>query len=586
MKKHLLKSAMFLGLTILLFSCKDEITDNSLKPGSPNVEFEYSSATLGNSSGSTAVVKGSAAEDWTIELSDDDFFTVSPMSGSAGDFELTVTTTSDNIATEDRKSSFIFNSNGRKFPVTIIQFRESIKDITFDDDVVIDNGVISDIKGYGETFNFTVSSNLSWNISTDNDWITFEPSSISKPSDEPVVVTVSVGFNENFNSGREGKFSVNFDNPEKEVANYTMNQAQGEELQWSKDLKNLLADFVDELQWDGLFINWDGIEMQGGELVGLNLSGKALNGTFPQGDWSKFPSLKSINLSNCGLTGTVPASLASLPSLETLNLSENNLIGYSDGKALPDEFANLKAKTFIISGNKLSGTVCADFADNENYANWNAMVNIFPQQGDVADSDAEEYNPKNWNFTLTEAGVLRVLYNTMGGEKWSKYKNAYWRTNDAVRANANDGVKTLNTNGTIKTIVMDACGMSGTFPLELAMLKGIYEVDFKNNASITSVHKAYMQNFIELNMNQCKIAMPLNDLWKMLSPNVKTVKMMNAALTTPNNEGISDDILKLEKLTSLSIKNMKLTGPVSKAVQNKLNNFDADVMTGNNFTLE
>lgn len=586
MKKHLLKSAMFLGLTILLFSCKDEITDNSLKPGSPNVEFEYSSATLGNSSGSTAVVKGSAAEDWTIELSDDDFFTVSPMSGSAGDFELTVTTTSDNIATEDRKSSFIFNSNGRKFPVTIIQFRESIKDITFDDDVVIDNGVISDIKGYGETFNFTVSSNLSWNISTDNDWITFEPSSISKPSDEPVVVTVSVGFNENFNSGREGKFSVNFDNPEKEVANYTMNQAQGEELQWSKDLKNLLADFVDELQWDGLFINWDGIEMQGGELVGLNLSGKALNGTFPQGDWSKFPSLKSINLSNCGLTGTVPASLASLPSLETLNLSENNLIGYSDGKALPDEFANLKAKTFIISGNQLAGTVCADFADNDNYANWDAMANIFPQQGDVADSEAEEYNPKNWKFTLTEAGVLRVLYNTMGGEKWTKYQNASWRTKDAVRANAaNDGVNTLNANGTIKKITFD-CGLSGTLPFELAMLKGIYEVDFKNNASITSVHKTYMQNFIVLNMNQCKIAMPLNDLWKMLSPNVKTVKMMNAALTTPNNEGISDDILKLEKLTSLSIKNMKLTGPVSKAVQTKLNNFDADVMTGNNFTLE
>lgn len=586
MKKQLLKSAMFLGLAFLLFSCKDEITDNSLKPGSPNVEFEYSSATVGKSSGSTAIVKGNAAADWTIEVSEGDFFTVSPMSGGAGEFELTVTTISDNLEYEDRKSSFIFYSDGRKFPVTVTQYRESLKDVIFEG-IDIEDGVISNIDGMGENFSFTISSNLSWNIESENDWLTFNPSSISKPSSEPVVVTVSVGFNDDFNNGREGEFFINFDNPEKDVETFTINQDQGKSLEWTNSLQELFSEYKEQLGWDGNFLNWEGIEIQGGELVAINLSGKSLNGKFPQGDWFEFTSLKTINLSNCGLFGTVPGSIATLPSLETLNLSGNNLTGYEDGKALPDEFAGLKAKTFIISGNKLAGTVCADFADNENYANWDAMVNIFPQQGDVVDSEAEGYNPKNWAFTLTEAGVLRVLYNTMGGTNWSKYQNASWRTNDAVKVNvANDGVNTLNVDGTIKKITFD-CGMSGTLPFELAMLKGIYEVDFKNNASITSIHKAYMQNFIVFNMNQCKIAMPLNDLWNMLNPNVKTVKIMNAALTTPNNEGISDEILKLEKLTTLSIKNMKLTGPVSKEVQAKFaTNFATEIATGNNFTLE
>lgn len=685
MKKTFLKSSLFLGLAFLSFSCNDETTDGSTTPGSPNVEFEYSSATLSRTADATATVKGNSSADWTIEIAEDAFFTVSPMSGAAGEFELTVTSTSENTAVDDRKSSFVFNAGGRKFPVTVIQSKDEIKietslddgedgvtfkfdsdgtltttdvltveantdwvtsgsedwitvdpvsggfcigspvtvtpvvtenpfaelrkgtfsvgipggqtytynieqsaaafssEVIFPDGITIVNNAISGISGSGQTVEFTIKSNSDWSITADEDWITFDPSS-NEASLEPVTVKMTIAGSTNFTDERNGNFTIDYSLESATDVTYNVTQKSGEQPSWADKLLELFGNLATSLGWSAQTscYEWPGVVTENGELVGINLTGKSLTGNIPAGDWSQFTSLKNIDFSNNELTGTIPASLAAVTSLETLDLSDNDLTG-----TLPNEFAGLTAAAFKVSGNQLSGTVCADFADNPNYSAWDAMVNIFPQQGDISDSNDTNYNPKNWNFTLTEAGVLRVLYNTMDGANWTAYQSASWRTSESVTADAaSNGINQV-IDGKITKIIFN-CGLSGTIPYELAMLKSLIEIDFKNNGNgIEEIHKSYIQNLKTMNFNQCKINMPLNDLWNMLGENVQAVRMLNNKLTTPNNEGISDEVLKFTKLTVLAIKNMGLTGPVSKAVQEKFKvdpNTNGDITQGNNFT--
>ncbi len=86
MNKTFFKSFFFMGLVACMFSCKDDDSplDGGNTPQGVNVRFDYSQAKLGRSQGSSATLNGSSDADWTIEVEDDDFFSVEPMSGTAG----------------------------------------------------------------------------------------------------------------------------------------------------------------------------------------------------------------------------------------------------------------------------------------------------------------------------------------------------------------------------------------------------------------------------------------------------------------------------------------------------------------------
>lgn len=77
-----------------------------------------------------------------------------------------------------------------------------------------------------------------------------------------------------------------------------------------------------------------GVDIDGGYVVGIDLSNQGLTGTFPTSVFS-FPKLKKIDISNNELTGDLPTTLVamalkkpeSFSSLDTLNVSGNNLNG-------------------------------------------------------------------------------------------------------------------------------------------------------------------------------------------------------------------------------------------------------------------
>jgi len=84
----------------------------------------------------------------------------------------------------------------------------------------------------------------------------------------------------------------------------------------------------------------------------LFLSGNALSGTIPD-VFSSMPKLQQLDLSQNQFTGTVPASIGALQQVAFLRLNNNNLNG-----SLPDVFTSMRSLTFAdFSSNSLAGSI-------------------------------------------------------------------------------------------------------------------------------------------------------------------------------------------------------------------------------------
>ena len=90
-------------------------------------------------------------------------------------------------------------------------------------------------------------------------------------------------------------------------------------------------------------------------VTGLDLSNNQLSGTIPA-ELDRLTSLQVLDLSGNLLSGTIPAELGSLADLQELKLSGNLLSG-----TIPAELGRLTyLQVLDLSGNQLSGTIPAE----------------------------------------------------------------------------------------------------------------------------------------------------------------------------------------------------------------------------------
>ncbi|MQM15714.1 hypothetical protein Taro_048664 [Colocasia esculenta] len=98
--------------------------------------------------------------------------------------------------------------------------------------------------------------------------------------------------------------------------------------------------------------NWTGIACDdAGGVVEISLAGMGLRGTLHALNFSSFPSLVRLNLSDNAITGEIPATVGALARLDSLDLSSNQLAG-----GIPSSVSSLKDLVWLsLSKNNLTG---------------------------------------------------------------------------------------------------------------------------------------------------------------------------------------------------------------------------------------
>ena len=104
--------------------------------------------------------------------------------------------------------------------------------------------------------------------------------------------------------------------------------------------------------------DWYGVTVENGVVTRLNLPSNNLTGTLPA-EIGDLTSLEFLDLVNNALSGAIPAEIWNLTNLEDLVLNANALSG-----AIPAEIRNLTSlRRLAFSGNQLSGAIPAEIGN-------------------------------------------------------------------------------------------------------------------------------------------------------------------------------------------------------------------------------
>ncbi|XP_073303455.1 protein STRUBBELIG-RECEPTOR FAMILY 3-like [Primulina huaijiensis] len=121
--------------------------------------------------------------------------------------------------------------------------------------------------------------------------------------------------------------------------------------------------------------NWQGLECENGNIIGITLSGANLGGELDD-DLGSFTSIRLLDLSNNHIGGSIPTDLPS--TLRTFNLSGNKLVG-----TIPDTLSSLSELTNLsLSDNHLTGPIPDVFQQLGGLVNFdvsgNSLTNELP----------------------------------------------------------------------------------------------------------------------------------------------------------------------------------------------------------------
>ena len=106
---------------------------------------------------------------------------------------------------------------------------------------------------------------------------------------------------------------------------------------------------------------WYGVEMEAGDVTGLDLRENQLSGSITPG-LGNLSNLERLDLAYNSLSGTIPPQLRNLANLERLDLAYNSLSG-----TIPPQLRNLANLTWLDFGhNRLSGTIPTQLANLSN----------------------------------------------------------------------------------------------------------------------------------------------------------------------------------------------------------------------------
>ena len=112
---------------------------------------------------------------------------------------------------------------------------------------------------------------------------------------------------------------------------------------------------------DTAMAEWDGVRMEEGRVVALNLDGRGLTGTLPPA-LADLTGLKFLFLNDNSLTGSIPSELGTMPALVRLMVADNDLSG-----SIPSSIGNIATLEQIwLHDNSLTGSIPSELGSLSN----------------------------------------------------------------------------------------------------------------------------------------------------------------------------------------------------------------------------
>ena len=238
-------------------------------------------------------------------------------------------------------------------------------------------------------------------------------------------------------------------------------------------------------QWHGVSVN------DRGRVIRLDLSQNGLSGSIPA-EIGDLVSLQDLWLFGNELTGEIPAELGNLSNLEDLLLFDNQLSG-----EIPAEIGNLgNLHTLWLYNNELSGSIPAEIGNLANLEsldlNGNQLIGQIPAEiGNLAGLK-DLWLSRNWlNGTipaeLGNLGNLEALLldsNQLTGEIPAELGNLANLQDLWVSDNQLSGSIPVEIGGlaNLQTLLLDGNGLTGELPEELGNLDNLHDLWLSGNA--------------------------------------------------------------------------------------------------------